>query len=136
MADTLSEQAGSRSSKGNSLRPPTIGWLRTEGAAILIVAVINYASLGAGWVLFGVLFFSPDLLILGYLAGPRMGAFLYNLAHTYSAPAILVGVAIATDASILLALATIWVAHIAFDRALGFGLKLPTGFKHTDLGSI
>ena len=32
--------------------------------------------------------------------------------------------------------AVIWTAHIAFDRTLGYGLKLPAGFHHTHLGRI
>jgi hypothetical protein len=28
----------------------------------------------------------------------------------------------------------IWTAHIGFDRALGIGLKYPTGFGDTHLG--
>ena len=28
----------------------------------------------------------------------------------------------------------IWIAHIGFDRALGYGLKYPTGFGDTHLG--
>jgi hypothetical protein len=34
----------------------------------------------------------------------------------------------------LLSIALIWVAHIGFDRALGYGLKYATAFKHTHLG--
>ena len=30
----------------------------------------------------------------------------------------------------------IWTAHIGFDRALGYGLKYPTGFGDTHLGRI
>jgi hypothetical protein len=30
----------------------------------------------------------------------------------------------------------IWIAHIGFDRALGYGLKYPTGFGDTHLGRI
>jgi hypothetical protein len=32
--------------------------------------------------------------------------------------------------------ATIWVAHIGFDRMLGYGLKYPTAFSDTHLGRI
>lgn len=32
--------------------------------------------------------------------------------------------------------ATIWAAHIGFDRALGYGLKYPTGFADTHLGPL
>jgi hypothetical protein len=35
-----------------------------------------------------------------------------------------------------LSLATIWIAHIGFDRALGYGLKYGSGFTHTHLGRI
>jgi len=32
--------------------------------------------------------------------------------------------------------ALIWLAHIGFDRALGFGLKYPTHFKDTHLQHV
>jgi hypothetical protein len=35
-----------------------------------------------------------------------------------------------------MAVALIWIAHIAIDRALAHGLKLPTGFQDTHLGRI
>lgn len=33
-------------------------------------------------------------------------------------------------------LALIWFAHIGMDRALGYGLKYPSGFRETHLGRI
>ena len=38
--------------------------------------------------------------------------------------------------NLLLSLAFILGAHIGFDRALGYGLKLPSGFKDTHLGRL
>lgn len=38
--------------------------------------------------------------------------------------------------STLLAIAIIWAAHIAFDRAVGYGLKYETGFNDTHLGRV
>ena len=35
-----------------------------------------------------------------------------------------------------LGLGLIWCAHIGFDRALGYGLKSPEGFRLTHLGKI
>lgn len=35
-----------------------------------------------------------------------------------------------------LPLAAIWLAHVGFDRALGYGLKYARGFSHTHLGTI
>ena len=33
-------------------------------------------------------------------------------------------------------LASIWLAHIGFDRAIGYGLKYPSDFRDTHLGRI
>jgi len=111
-------------------------WLRAEGAAFLAAATVLYAQTGTGWVLFAVLFFAPDLAMLGYLAGPRLGAFAYNLAHTYATYLALAGLGVWLAAPLLVALGLIGVAHIGFDRALGYGLKLPTAFRDTHLGPI
>jgi hypothetical protein len=36
----------------------------------------------------------------------------------------------------VLSIALIWMAHIGFDRALGYGLKYSAGFGFTHLGRI
>jgi hypothetical protein len=36
----------------------------------------------------------------------------------------------------LLAVALIWIAHIGFDRLLGYGLKYISDFKHTHLQRV
>jgi Domain of unknown function (DUF4260) len=110
-------------------------WLRLEGLVALMVALWFYAQHSGGWTLFGVLFLLPDLSLAAYLAGPRAGARAYNLVHSYSLPLglLLLGV---TVASRLVPLALIWVAHISFDRLLGFGLQYPTGVGETHLGRI
>jgi hypothetical protein len=113
-----------------------IPWLRAEGLAVVLLAVALYAAHGSGWFLFLVLFLAPDLSMLGYLAGPRTGALVYNLAHTYAAPVLLAGAGLVVGLPLLPALALIWAAHIGLDRALGYGLKLPTGFRDTHLGRI
>lgn len=41
------------------------------------------------WLLLAVLFLAPDLSFPGCLAGPRVGAMAYNLAHSYVGPAAL-----------------------------------------------
>ena len=74
--------------------------------------------------------------MLAYLAGPRAGAAGYNLVHTYM-PALALALA-----GFFASLACgdrrglIWIAHIGFDRALGYGLKYSTGFGDTHLGRI
>jgi hypothetical protein len=110
--------------------------LRLEWLAVLAALVIAYAVLGFSWLLFGVLILARDLSMLGYLAGPRVGAFTYNLVHTLMAPAGLGLAAWLLSVPLLTALALILLAHIAADRALGYGLKYATGFKDTHLGRI
>ncbi|TIX33887.1 MAG: DUF4260 family protein, partial [Mesorhizobium sp.] len=44
-------------------------------------SVVLYAMTSASWWLFAVLILAPDLSMLGYLAGPRVGAVAYNALH-------------------------------------------------------
>ncbi len=108
--------------------------LRAEGFAWLAVAAVAYAHVGYSWWLFAVLFLAPDISFAGYLLGPKWGAAGYNLLHTTLAPLTLGAIALALQAPLGEALALIWLAHIGFDRALGYGLKYATGFTHTHLG--
>ena len=110
--------------------------LRLEGAAVCALAVFFYWNIGGQWWLFLVLFLWPDLFLLGYLASPRVGSALYNLAHTYALPLTLVVASYGTRKPGLLIFALIWLAHIGVDRALGFGLKYPTAFKDTHLQRV
>ena len=110
--------------------------LRAEGAALLIVAAMLYGETGAAWWLFAVLFLAPDLSFLGYLGGPRIGAAAYNAAHSLIGPIALAIAGLLRPSLPALALALIWVAHIGFDRLLGYGLKYAAGFGFTHLGRI
>ena len=58
--------------------------LRLEGFAAFAVAVALYACNGFSWPAFALLFLTPDLSMLAYFAGPRVGAAIYNLVHTYA----------------------------------------------------
>ena len=69
------------------------------------------------------LFFVPDLSFAAYLSGPRFGALVYNAAHSYLAPMAMMTSGFATASPLILSIAMIWLAHIGFDRALGYGLK-------------
>ena len=110
--------------------------LRLEGLTLLAAMTLVYAVWGDSWWIYAVLFLAPDLSFAGYLAGPRVDALVYNAAHSYMAPmALLVGGILfwPPPAS---SIAMIWLAHIGFDRALGYGLKYSAGFTFTHLGRI
>lgn len=110
--------------------------LRLEGASVLGLSVLFYRQSHASWVVFAVLFFWPDLFMLGYLVDARIGAAIYNSVHTFFAPAVLIAVAVLASQWQLLPFALIWTAHIGFDRMLGFGLKYPTRFQDTHLQHV
>lgn len=115
----------------------SVPWiLRIESAAIGILGIAAYLSLGGLPLLLVPALLAPDLSALGYLAGPRVGAVTYNLVHNWAVAVAFVFLAIAGHELWPMQVATILAAHVGFDRALGYGLKLPSGFKDTHLGRI
>lgn len=116
-------------------------WLRFEGLAALLTAALLYQHFGLPWLWFAGLFLAPDLAMLGYLAGARVGALIYNLAHSYALAVVVLAAGLVatlhgTPRRALLGVGLIWCAHIGFDRAMGYGLKSPEGFRFTHLGKI
>lgn len=110
--------------------------LRLEGLALFAGMVGLYALWGGSWWVFAVLFLVPDISFAAYLAGPRVGAIVYNAMHADIMPIALAFYGFAFAAPLTLSVALIWLAHIGIDRALGYGLKYPGGFGLTHLGRI
>jgi len=107
--------------------------LHLEGAAVFVLSLLGYHWSHGGWLLLVLLFLVPDLSMIGYVANVRLGTITYNAAHTYIAPLALAAYSFTAGHPMLLWLSLIWIAHIGFDRMLGFGLKYPTVFKDTHL---
>jgi hypothetical protein len=74
--------------------------------------------------------------MVGYLAGPTVGAAVYDAAHTYSLPVGVAAIGVFADSDIAIQLGLIWLTHIGVDRAIGYGLKYPTDFKDTHLQRV
>jgi hypothetical protein len=110
--------------------------LRIEGAAAFAAALALYAHGDFSWLLFAALFLAPDLTMLAYLSGPRVGAAAYNAVHVYVLPLTLLLAGFIAGLPAAMAGALIWIAHIGLDRALGYGLKYATGFGDTHLSRI
>jgi|1186.fasta_scaffold520363_1 hypothetical protein len=110
--------------------------LRLEGATLAVGALVAYSAVGRSWWLVPLLLLLPDLTMLGYLGGARLGSWSYNLGHTTPLPAALVGIGWWQNDSLVVALGLIWLAHIGLDRLLGYGLKYGDHFQHTHLGRI
>ncbi|MCD0415962.1 DUF4260 domain-containing protein [Rubrivivax sp. JA1024] len=110
--------------------------LRAEGLALFVGCSLFYVISDAPWELYALLFFAPDLGFLGYLVGPKVGAVVYNVLHSTVGPLLLAIAGIVLLIPYAGTVAMIWLAHIGFDRALGYGLKYNTGFRFTHLGLI
>jgi hypothetical protein len=111
-------------------------WLRLEGLAAFIAGLVIYGLSGGNWLLVVPLVLLPDVSMLGYMAGPRIGAFTYNLVHTWAPGFILLGLGAWLAAPAVELAASILIIHVGMDRALGYGLKMPTAFQDTHLGRI
>lgn len=109
--------------------------LRLEGAAVAAGALIVYTTTHEAWWLIPLTFLLPDLSAIGFLAGNRVGARLYNAAHTTALPVLVVAIGLWQHTPLVTALALSWLAHIGIDRALGYGLKYPQNFQHTHLST-
>ena len=110
--------------------------IRLEELGIFLLSIYLFAGLDFPWWYFPLLLFAPDVGMTAYLAGPRVGAAVYNLIHHRGLDLLLylAGVLLVWP---LLSLAGVMLfSHSSLDRALGYGLKYPDAFAHTHLGTI
>jgi hypothetical protein len=110
--------------------------LQIEETAITALAIYGLTRLNLhlplwAWV---PLFFSPDLSMLGYLLGTQVGAFTYNLFHHRAVAIAVMAAGLFLHQDALIAAGLLLLAHSAFDRMMGYGLKYADSFKHTHLG--
>ena len=99
-------------------------------------AIAVYFHEGYPWWLFVALILAPDLSMIGYAGGLEVGAATYNAAHTDAFPVVLSAVGLLVGADLAVEIGLIWLAHIGIDRAIGYGLKYPSGFKDTHLQRV
>src|SRR3954451_21352504 len=91
-------------------------WLRVEGLVAFVVAVLAYLQLGGVALLLVPLLLVPDLSAAGYLVGPRVGAFSYNLAHTWAAGLVVLGAGLLSGVAPVILAGLVLAAHVGMDR--------------------
>lgn len=101
--------------------------------AIYFLSIYN---LGLSFWIWLILFFSPDIGMLGYLINTKIGAVCYNLFHHKGIALLLAGAGYYLHVDVLTASGILLFAHASFDRIWGYGLKYPDSFKNTHLGSL
>jgi hypothetical protein len=140
--DHIAEPTVSSTSFGGVAGPASDGtvigsprrWLRLEGATLVVGSLLAYSATGQSWWLVLLTLLVPDLLMLGYLGGARLGALSYNFAHSTPLPAVMVALGWWQGQPVVLALGLVWLAHIGADRLMGYGLKYDDNFQHSHLG--
>ena len=113
---------------------PTL--LKLESLALFVLGIFLFSTLTVAWWWFPVLLLTPDLSMVGYLAGPKIGAAIYNVVHHKGAGIgiYILGGLMSSQWAMLIGV--ILFAHSTFDRIFGYGLKYPDAFQHTHLGWI
>ena len=110
--------------------------LHLEGFAAMVVACALYGHYHFSLTWFAAAFLVPDLGMIGYLVGRKVGAASYNAVHTYLVPLAFLALVVLTGHRNLMWMPLVWIAHIGFDRALGYGLKYGDSFNSTHLGRV
>lgn len=115
-----------------------VNWQKAEGALVALAGLGIALAVQPGWPwwVWPLILLAPDLAMIGYALGPRIGAALYNAAHLYGLALLLAVLGVVAGLPVLIALGGLWLAHIGIDRALGYGLKSREGFRVTHLGRI
>jgi len=93
-------------------------------------------SFNVAWWFYLLMVLGPDISLLGYLAGNKTGAFIYNLAHHKGIAIIVFVTGLFLDNDMLVFSGIILFGHSSMDRIFGYGLKYEAGFKFTHLGTI
>jgi uncharacterized protein DUF4260 len=122
-------------------RPPMLDrsvsrWIRADAAALFVVTLWACVAAHISWLWFFALFLVPDVSMIGYVFGPRVGAVAYNAGHLYAWPVGLLAAGLTYHTTWATTAALSWIAHITFDNVVGYGLKTPIGFEHTIYGPI
>jgi len=112
--------------------------VRLEGLIVGLTATIAFDYWQGSWLWFALLILTPDLGMVGYLVNPTIGSYTYNLTHAYLGPILLLLLLLVQGEppQFWLLMTCMWLAHIGFDRCLGFGLKYPTSFRDTHLQKL
>src|SRR6478609_9348544 len=93
-------------------------WLQAEGLATFVAGLAGFLYLGLPWWAFVVLLIVPDVSMLGYLRGPRVGAIVYNVGHDLATGAAIAGFGLAIGSVPVAAIGAIFVAHSGMDRMM------------------
>ena len=110
--------------------------VQLEEAAMFLFSIFLFSRLPFAWWWFPVLILTPDISMLGYIAGNKPGAAAYNLFHHKAVALFIYSIGTYYGNEVLQLTGVILFGHSSMDRMMGYGLKYFTGFQFTHLGKI
>ena len=110
--------------------------LKLEYLGGFLLSLYLFSQLPYAWWWYPILFFAPDLSMVGYLVNTKVGAATYNTFHHWGLAVVFYLLGGIFHLPILQLAGVIMTGHLFFDRMLGYGLKYADGFKNTHLGKI
>jgi uncharacterized membrane protein len=110
--------------------------VRFEEFGLFLFSVYLFSTLDYPWWFYPLLILVPDISMIGYLGGSRLGALCYNFIHFRALALLLYVVGIYLHLPVLSLVGVLSFGHSSLDRAFGYGLKFADGFNNTHLGRI
>ena len=110
--------------------------IKLEEAALFGLGIYLFSLLNYAWWWFPALLLIPDLSMIGYGFGSKVGARVYNIAHHRGIAIVTYLLGIYFESESLTLTGIMLFSHSSMDRMFGYGLKYEKGFKFTHLGEI
>lgn len=110
--------------------------LKLEETGMLALCVYILSSWQVEWWWYLILVLGPDISMLGYFGGNKVGAACYNLFHHKGIAVAVFVVGLLLRNPLVQMIGIVLFGHSSMDRIFGYGLKTDEGFKHTHLGII
>lgn len=110
--------------------------IKLEELGQFLLSVAFFAYLDYSWWVFPACLLLPDLSMIGYLAGTKAGARLYNVFHHKLVAVLVLLLGCSFGLQWVMLTGVIFFGHSAMDRFFGFGLKFDDSFRTTHLGRI
>ena len=110
--------------------------IKLEEAAMFLLSIILISRLPYAWYWWLIWILAPDLSMIAYLGGNRVGAIGYNLVHHKGIAILIYAIGLYTNHPALEFAGLILFGHSSMDRGMGYGLKYFSGFQDTHLGRI
>ncbi len=118
---TTMTQSTQTSTKFNISQPLLFSHL--NGLALFIGSIVVYGIFSGDWLAFILLLLVPDLGMLGYMINTRIGAWIYNIIHSYVLAILLMVAGYVLGLDSIISIGLILMAHIGMDQTFGYGYK-------------